>query len=277
MTIDLSERSGLPVAVDPVSARLDLGDGLMSEENAVRDLAAAREVYAAAADGPPLYFMANGLLPAGKRDPDPRLRYELTSLRPGTIGRELVKTMGHVHAPVVGGDGHPELYEVLAGHGAFPLFRPVTDSPESWECVLVEAGPGQRFVIPPGWHHLAINAGKEAMVFADIVAREVQPDYRVPRERAGAPIRVGADTVGWNALYEAGGTLVRVAAPELPIPVDLAPGPLYPQFAADPARFRFLADPGVCREVWRAFDRAVAEAPKTTLQELPQVEWLISG
>lgn len=269
MTIDLSAASGLPVAVDRVSGRLELGSGVTAEETAVRDIAAARDVYAQPGDEPPLYFMANGVLLAGEPDPERSLRYELTSLRPGSVGPELVKTMGHVHAPVAAGRSHPELYEVLCGSGAFPLFRPRGDG--AWECVLVEAGPGERFVIPPDWHHLAINVGVEAMVFADIVARDVVPDYTVPRTFAGAPVRVGDGRVGRNPGYDAAGTLVRVRAADMPIPVTLEDAPLFPQFAADPARFRVLTEPDLGSYTWRAFDEAVARAPKTFLRELPEV------
>jgi glucose-6-phosphate isomerase len=271
MTTDLSERSGLPVALDTRSGRLELGAGVTVEETAVRDIAAAREVYAEPTDGPPLYFMANGLLPTGEPDPEPSLRYELTALRPGMVGPERVKTMGHVHAPVAAGRSHPELYEVLVGNGAFPLFRPATDSSGPWECVVVEAGPGQRFVIPPGWHHLAINVGSQAMLFADIVARDVQPDYTIPRAMTGAPVRVGDQGAGWNRRYDGDSTLARVAAPDLPIPVALTDVPLYPQFAADASRFRFLTEPDRGADAWSAFDERVAEPPKIALRDLPEV------
>jgi glucose-6-phosphate isomerase len=269
MTIDLTQRAGLPVAVDAALGRLDLGPGVVAEETAVRDMAAARDVYADPRDDAPLYFMANGLLPAGDPDPDARLRYELTSLRPGAVGPEWVKTMGHVHAPVADGLSHPELYEVLTGDGAFPLFRPADGG---WQCVLVDAGPGERFVIPPDWQHLAINTGSDAMVFADIVARAVVPDYTVTRGQGGAPVRVGYEGLGRNPRYGPEGTVVRLRATDLPSPVELSSEPLYEQFARDPDKFRFLLEPGVAADAWRAFDDAVGTAPQTPLEALPPVE-----
>jgi len=267
MLTDLTKLAGLAVAVDATSGRLQRGDGVSAEESGVREIAAACEVYTQAPpDAAPLYHMENGLRVAGLDDPDPRLRYELTSLRPGVVGCERVKTMGHVHAPVADGLGHPELYEVLCGVGAFPLFRERASG--GWECVLVDAAAGERFVIPPGWHHLAINAGEQAMVFADIVARTVVPDYSVPRTRVGAPIRIGPDRVGSNPSYASDGSFVRVCAHELPMPIDLDRGPLWPQFARAPRRFAFLLQPTIAAATWKAFDALVAAAPATPLSEL---------
>lgn len=269
MTTDLSESAGLAVGVEPDSGRLELGADVTAEESAVRDLAAGREVYARPpAQGPPLYYMENGLQLAGRDNPDPRLRYELTSLRAGLVGPERVKTMGHVHAPVADGLGHPELYEVLFGTAAFPLFRSRAED-GGWECVLVEAAAGERFVIPPGWHHLAVNAGDDAMVFADVVARAVVPDYTVARASVGAPVRLGnGDRIGRNPAYGPIGSFARVRASELPMPFALAPRRLWPQFASAPEDFGCLLEPGVARAAWQAFDDVVAAASATPLAAL---------
>jgi oxalate decarboxylase/phosphoglucose isomerase-like protein (cupin superfamily) len=272
MTADLTDQTGLSVGVEPATGRLHLGDGVVSEESAIRDMAAAREVYACPQENAPLYYMENRLHLAGEQEPDRRLCYELTSLRPGLAGPESIKTMGHVHAPVVQGLGHPELYEVVFGRAAFPLFRPRDGSHGGWECVIVDADCGERFVIPPGWHHLAVNAGEEAMVFADIVAREVVPDYIVPRRLVGGPVRFGAGRVGRNVSYGAAGTVLRIPARELPMPAYLDRGLLWPQFLSAPADFGWLLAPASTADTWRAFDELVAAATHTPLAAFEPIE-----
>jgi glucose-6-phosphate isomerase len=210
---DLEPVAGLAASVDDATGELRLGNGLVAEEWAWRLLDDARDVYASPPrDAPPLYHMANGITRAGEEEPASALRLELTSLRPGAVGGEWVKTIGHVHG-VADTLGYPEVYEVVAGRGVFVLFRPDLDL-----CTFVTAGAGERFVIPPGWHHLAVNPGEQAMVFVDVVARAVRPDYSLLRASNGAPYRLGPRGPRANSrypLYE----LRRLTAADLPPPV----------------------------------------------------------
>src|SRR5207237_7931516 len=135
---DLTAAAGIPVRVDPRSAALELAPELEVEEYAVRTLAAARDVYRdPPQEAAPLYHMANGVWPRGGVDRESPLRYELTALRPGVVGAEWVKTVGHVHGSAPDGLGYPEAYEVVAGRAVFLLFR--TTPPRR---LLVDAGPG---------------------------------------------------------------------------------------------------------------------------------------
>jgi oxalate decarboxylase/phosphoglucose isomerase-like protein (cupin superfamily) len=273
MRCDLTDQAGLTIGVEPATGRLHLGGEVISEESAICDVASAREVYAEPrGEDPCLYFMENGLQIAGEGNPDPCLRYELTSLRPGLAGPESVKTIGHVHAPVVHGLGHPELYEVLFGSAVFPLFRPRDGAGGGWECVIVEAGHGERFVIPPGWHHLAVNIGKEAMVCANIVARGVVADDTVPRKFAGGPLRFAGSEVRRNPSYGASGSVARIRASELPMPVYLDRGLLWLQFAAASDDFGCLLQPASTADTWRVFDERVASAAAVPLATLEPIE-----
>jgi oxalate decarboxylase/phosphoglucose isomerase-like protein (cupin superfamily) len=273
MTSDLTDQAGLTIGVEPATGRLHLGREVISEDSAVCDVASAREVYAEpGGEDQCLYYMENGLQIAGEGNPDPYLRYELTSLRPGLAGPESVKTIGHVHAPVVHGLGHPELYEVLFGSAAFPLFRPRERACGGWECVIVEATRGERFMIPPGWHHLAVNVGEEAMVFADIVARGVVPDDTVPRKFVGGPLRFAGGEVGRNPSYGVVGSVARVRASDLPMPVYLDRGLLWPQFTAASDDFGCLLQPAITTDTWRVFDERVAAAAVIPLATLEPIE-----
>ena len=94
-----------------------------------------------------------------------------------------------------------------AGDAIFVLFHV-----EPLRCLLAEATVGERFVIPPGWHR-----GSGPMVFADVVARAVVPDYSLLRQRSGAPLYLGPDGVVANPRYPAC-IPTRVRASELPAP-----------------------------------------------------------
>lgn len=246
--IDLAPTAGIPAAVDPATGELSFASGLAVEELALRPLDAARDVYEnPPATAPPLYHMANGITAADAREPGSALRYELTSLRPGLVGREWVKTIGHVHDAAPDGLGYPEAYEVVAGEATFVLFRP-----EPLVCLLVDAAAGERFAIPPGWHHLAVNRGETAMVFADVVGRAVVPDYSLLRARVGAPVYLGPDGIRQNPRYPACEP-VRVRARELPPPT--AHGPLWDAFTTGRDLLGYLLEPGGHRDAWAELER----------------------
>jgi glucose-6-phosphate isomerase len=234
--------SGLRASVDDATGEIRLDDGLAAEEWAWRRLADARDVYAAPPpDAPPLYHMANGITRAGEEEPSSELRLELTSLRPGEVGGEWVKTIGHVHN-VADTLGYPETYEVVAGRGIFVLFRRELDV-----CAFVAAEAGEQFVIPPGWHHLAVNPGETTMVFVDVVARAVRPDYTLLRSSNGAPYRLGPKGTRANSrypLYE----LRRLKAADLPPPT--AHGRLADTFLGNRGALDYLLRPG--RHDWRS-------------------------
>jgi glucose-6-phosphate isomerase len=247
--ISLAPQAGIEAWVDPRTGVLRLGEELVAEEAAVRELAAARDAYECAPDeAPPLYHMLNGITPRARPEPASELRYELTSLRPGTVGAEWVKTNGHQHNLAPDGLGYPEVYEVLAGEAVFVLFRL-----DPAICALVEAGPGDRFVIPPGWYHLAVNAGGEAMVFADVVARAVTPDYTLLFERRGAPVYLGLGSARSNPRWPAL-PVVRIECRLLPrVPEQLAGA-----FFGERRALDYLLHPSAYPERWRAFEEALA-------------------
>lgn len=92
------------------------------------------------------------------------LRYDITLLPPGTIGEEFVKTAGHYHKP------YPEVYEVLSGRAYFLIQSEL-------EVYLVEAGPGEKFVIPPLFGHNTINVFNKPLLMANWVSEKAIYDY----------------------------------------------------------------------------------------------------
>lgn len=101
------------------------------------------------------------------------LQYDLTLLPSGTIGEEFVKTAGHYHKP------YPEVYEVLVGRAYFLI--------QSGSAVyLAEAGPGEKFLIPPGFGHNTINVFSEPLLLANWVSEKAVYDYEQYKNNHGA-------------------------------------------------------------------------------------------
>jgi len=262
--IPLAQRAGIEAWVDPSSGQLELGEAMVAEDIGERDLETARAAYwQPPAETPSLYHMLNGITPRGRREPESPLRYELTSLRPGTVGPEYVKTIGHLHDLAPDGLGYPEAYEVVSGQALFVLFRVPQEAMSSADplCAIVEANPGDQFVIPPGWHHLAVNPGAEAMVFADVVGRQVAPDYSQLFRRRGAPAYLLPDEIRRNPRWPAM-PVVRIGCPTLRETLPAEHGRLADAyFAGDRGAFAYLLKPAAVKECWAAFDETVAAAP----------------
>lgn len=268
--IVLPNLAGVDVHINPRTAELALGEEFVAEELRVRTLAEAQDVYLRPPrSAPPLYQMLNGITYRSQPEPVSTLRFELTSLRGGRVGPEWVKTIGHVHNRAPDGLGFPEAYEVLTGRALFLLFRvPNAMAEESSApplCVLVNVEPGERLLIPPGWHHLTINLGMEAMVFADVVARAVVPDYSLLRSRAGAPLFAGTDRMWRNPRFDSG-SIVRLRCSELE---QGAGERLAAAFFEDRRSLDYLLEPRRFAELWEAFDATVESRPQERLEDLP--------
>ncbi|MHB9143773.1 MAG: glucose-6-phosphate isomerase family protein [Symbiobacteriia bacterium] len=186
---DLSKVCGLPLTVDEKGV-LHFGGGLPVVKPAIRLLADVRDVLAEPdAQGPEeLYFMYRDMgFPAEKALWQPRrLRYDVTVIPPGLIGEEFNKTAGHYH-PLVPGQkvAYPEVYEVIQGVAHYLLQRPSGNGLELDDVVLVEANPGDKVLIPPGYGHITINPGKEVLVMSNLVEATFGSVYEPFRQAQG--------------------------------------------------------------------------------------------
>ena len=109
------------------------------------------------------------------------LRYDLTVIPARTLCGEYVKTKGHHHPANGKGVPYPEIYEVLQGEAHYLLqTRPADD------VRLLQAGPGDRVLVPPGYGHVTINPGRETLVMANIVSTRFESDYTTYEELHGA-------------------------------------------------------------------------------------------
>ncbi len=249
--MDLSGVSGLPIAVD-ADGSLRAAAGVSFPSVAVRRLEELRPVLRdPAAAGPAEVYRMYRSLARSEHEGWLRergLRYDVTVLVPGRLGAEYVKTAGHYHPSQPGSPlTFGEVYEVLAGAALFLLQRSGREPGWLEDVVIVEAGPGDKVVIPPGYGHVTVNVGPGHLVLANWVDPSFTALYEPFRALGGA---------GWFVV-EVDGRPEPVPNPRysrVPEPRRLAPsatwhphdppgGPMYLACLADPVLFEALLRP----------------------------------
>ena len=191
--IDLTKGAGIPIFLQE-EADLDLqfGAKLQVDTRKSRKLGEMRAVLLdkqKLLEETVVYRMYDGVYRNEDRKlfHGKRLRYDLTLMFPGKIGRELIKTAGHFHS--ISDDQlftYPELYEVLYGEVHFILQKKGKSENEVGDAVVIIAQKGQRIVVPPDYGHVAVNPGTVPLVLANWIAEECKPDYKTLSKYAGA-------------------------------------------------------------------------------------------
>ena len=185
--MDLQVTSGLPLQADG-DGRLIFGAGLTVVTPAVRTREEMREVLLdPEADAPAeLYYMYRDVCRQQDREllAQHGLRYDVTVIRPGLLGREYIKTAGHYHPLKPGTEvTYPEVYEVLAGKAHY-LLQTEPDE-DGVEAILIEATAGDKVLIPPGYGHITINPASEFLIMSNWVAADFTSVYGPIKELAG--------------------------------------------------------------------------------------------
>lgn len=149
------------------------------------------------------------------------IRYDLTVLLPGKIGREYIKTVGHFHPARTARKGSfPEYYEVLSGEAVYLLVR---NLPDGVDVLAVHARAGDKVYIPPDHGHITINPGTVPLVMANLIESRFNSLYGPFREKHGAPFYyVELNGQGYfvkNKYYQEPLRLRELQAADLPQPV----------------------------------------------------------
>lgn len=122
------------------------------------------------------------------------VRYDLTLMRSGLMGREYLRTAGHYHPK-----NYSELYEVIYGKAAF-----VMQSKDLKKMRLVIAKRGESVAIPPNFGHQTVNIGKTPLVVGNLVCKGFKPNYAVYKKMRGGAFYLnhyGGPWVMLNANY----------------------------------------------------------------------------
>jgi glucose-6-phosphate isomerase, archaeal len=131
-----------------------------------------------------LYYMYRDLFLSrsdGEKLREHGLRYDITIIPPGMLGREYIKTAGHYHPIVPNGRvTFPELYEVLDGEAIYLL-----QNLDLSDVVAVNARAGDKVLVPPNYGHITINRSNKTLKMANFVAKDFVSLYNPYKDRAG--------------------------------------------------------------------------------------------
>jgi glucose-6-phosphate isomerase len=114
------------------------------------------------------------------------IRYDITVVLPGALGKEFNKTAGHYH-PLVDGTNlsYPEIYEVLEGEAHY-LLQKLSAGDEVDDVVVVKAKRGYKVLIPPNYGHVTINPSKKVLRMANFIAKDFSSIYDPFKRKSGA-------------------------------------------------------------------------------------------
>jgi glucose-6-phosphate isomerase len=247
---DLKSTSGLPLSADS-NGKLTFGEGLTTVTADIRykkDMAGV--FYEKDPAGPDeLYYMYRDVC----READRALlaqhgvRYDVTVLRTGQVGREYIKTAGHYHPLKPGTEStYPEVYEVLFGKAHY-LLQTEPDE-DGVDAILVEAVTGDKVLIPPGYGHITINPGSDILVMSNWVAADFSSVYEPIKELGGgAYFELAADGEDEqfvaNPRYQPAPRLSLRAVEDRPEFGLVRGKPMYQEFLISPEKFAFLTQP----------------------------------
>ncbi|MBI5223820.1 hypothetical protein HY990_05355 [Candidatus Micrarchaeota archaeon] len=180
-----------------------------------------------------LYYMYRGVYQKSE------IRYDITILKPEAKARENTKTHGHYHPKNAAGWEYPEVYQVLDGEAVF-LFQ--KSGPKGYEVAVVDAKKGDAIIIPPGYGHVSINAGKKDLILANLVSPEFQSDYSEYVNKKGGAIYYLCGEIIENPNYKIE-NIERLNSRNWNQRYEFKSTDILAEIATDPKKFEFLKKP----------------------------------
>ncbi len=177
----------------------------------------------------------------------------------GTIGKEPVRSQGHIHkkSAYANGWSTPEVYEIWSGEAIIYMQETANDDPG--RCFAVRATPGDVVIVPPFWAHATISANtKEPLTFGAWCDRDYGFDYDDVRAHGGVaffPFVDNESDIIWrpNNMYI--NLILIEKSPRIYSEFGLEPGkPIYTQFEEDMNKFIFVPRPDLFEEQWQKFE-----------------------
>jgi glucose-6-phosphate isomerase, archaeal len=186
------------------------------------------------------------------------LLFGVVTYASGRVGEEPVRSQGHVHAisPHCGWST-PELFEIWHGRAIIYAQEKSGDSPG--RCIAIEAGPGERVVMPPGWAHFVANADAHSLlVFGAWCDRQYGFDYTEMRAHHGLawfPVLASNNEIGWEANPNYLPSQLQKkkarAYPELGLYPEI---PIYQLFHHHTESVQWVSDPARLTKLWERFE-----------------------
>ena len=256
--IDLNKISGLPMELDPKTCKLKFHKPLENMVPQVRVFDEMKSVLMDPESKPEpareeMYYMYRDVhLPQHEQAiREAHVRYDITVVPPGMIGKEFIKTVGHFHSQVPGENfDYPEIYEVLHGQALF-MIQKLNDGHKGdiRTIMSIKAGPGEKVIYPPNYAHIIVNIGHDVLVTANWVSSEYEADYKDIADRHGMGYYVVHGETGRQFEIVANSNYGHV--PEMRFAQGhmntqlgfLADEPMYETAMRHPGRLEFLNNP----------------------------------
>jgi glucose-6-phosphate isomerase len=189
---------------------------------------------------------------------DLHLLYGVVTYAAGTIGKEPVRSQGHIHikSGYANGWSTPEVYEIWQGEAIIYMQESGSDNPG--RCIAMYGKAGDVIIVPPGWVHATISASPDTpLTFGAWCDRNFGFEYDDVRAHKGIawfPL-VGEDKkIYWqrNPHYNES-ELIETDAREYP-EFSLEKGkPIYTQFEEDFNKFLFVTRPDLFANIWSKY------------------------
>lgn len=184
------------------------------------------------------------------------LLYGAVTYAKGTIGKEPVRSQGHIHAVSQScGMSTCEVYEIWSGEAYIYMQQTAHDNPG--KCYAVHAKPGDVVIVPPGWAHATIVANlQENLTFGAWCVRDFGFDYAEVRAHQGVawfPV-VEGNQIKFIANENYKKNELVIKEPRIYEEFQIEKGiPIYQQFVDNPDKFLFVSRPQIAMEIWENF------------------------
>lgn len=184
------------------------------------------------------------------------LLYGAVTYAKGTIGKEPVRSQGHIHAVSKScGMSTCEVYEIWSGEAYIYMQQTAHDNPG--KCYAVHAKPGDVVIVPPGWAHATIVANlQENLTFGAWCVRDFGFDYAEVRAHQGVawfPV-VEGNRIKFIANENYKKSELIIKEPRIYEEFQIEKGiPIYQQFVDNPDKFLFVSRPQIAMEIWENF------------------------
>ena len=187
------------------------------------------------------------------------LLYGAVAYAQGRLGREPVRSQGHIHAiSAFSGMSTPEVYEIWSGKAIIYMQEYAEDHPG--RCFAVYAEPGEVVIVPPYWAHATISLSREnddPMTFGAWCVRDYAFDYKGVRAHQGIawfPVYDDKGELGYqaNENYQRSELVCKKPSdhPELGI---IKGEPIYKTFENHPDTFAYVVNPALKADVWKNY------------------------
>lgn len=186
------------------------------------------------------------------------LLYGAVTYSKGLLGKEPVRSQGHIHAVSPSCDSSTcEVYEIWSGAAYIYMQESAKDDPG--RCFAVYAEPGDVVIVPPNWAHATtVGDVTQNLTFGAWCVRDYGFDYDDVRAHGGIAwfpqVGTGGKTT-WAANPAYRPSELEICRPRNYGEFGLRQGvPIYQQFVENPDLFLFVSKPQVADELWQCFE-----------------------